>query len=190
MEPVNRPGSGITLIFVYLHAKKRLPPGTPPSIAFCRVRYHCWLMFFRSSLAMLAVVFMLQPASAQIPTAPANLAAKDVADIRNIIIGQIDAFRKDDAEKAFSFAAPELKKIFRTPDVFLYMVRKSYKSVYRPQKFDFRTIQRIDGKVVQPVTVIGPSGVTETALYIMEIQPDGTWRIGACIMAQEPGNDT
>jgi hypothetical protein len=70
------------------------------------------------------------------------------------------------------------------------MVRKSYKSVYRPQKFDFRTIQRIDGKVVQPVTVIGPSGVTETALYIMEIQPDGTWRIGACIMAQEPGNDT
>ena len=147
-------------------------------------------MFFKSSLAMLAVVFMLQPASAQIPTAPANLAAEDVADIRNLIIGQIDAFRKDDAEKAFSFAAPELKKIFRTPDVFLYMVRKSYKSVYRPQKFDFRAIQRIDGKVVQPVTVIGPSGVTETALYIMEIQPDGTWRIGACIMAQEPGNDT
>lgn len=103
-------------------------------------------MFFRSSLAMLAVVFILQPASAQIPTAPGNLAAEDVADIRNIITGQIDAFREDDAEKAFSFAAPELKKIFRTPDVFLYMVRKSYKSVCQPQKTTFGPISVLTGK--------------------------------------------
>ena len=70
------------------------------------------------------------------------------------------------------------------------MVRKSYKSVYRPRTYKFRTIQSIDGKVVQPVTVVGPSGITETALYIMELQPNGSWRIGACIMAQEPGHDT
>lgn len=147
-------------------------------------------MKVKSVLAALAVVFALQPAFAEIPTAPANLATEDVATIRNMIIGQIDAFRKDDAEKAFSFAAPKIRKIFRTPEVFLHMVRKSYQSVYRPQKYEFRTIQRIDGNVVQPVTVVGPSGITETALYIMEIQPDGSWRIGACIMAQEPGQKT
>jgi len=147
-------------------------------------------MKVKSVLAALAVVFALQPALAEIPTAPANLATEDVATIRNMIIGQIDAFRKDDAEKAFSFAAPKIREIFRTPEVFLHMVRKSYQSVYRPQKYEFRTIQRIDGNVVQPVTVVGPSGITETALYIMEIQPDGSWRIGACIMAQEPGQKT
>lgn len=147
-------------------------------------------MKVKSALAALAVVFALQPALAEIPTAPANLATEDVATIRNMIIGQIDAFRKDDAEKAFSFAAPKIREIFRTPEVFLHMVRKSYQSVYRPQNYEFRTIQRIDGNVVQPVTVVGPSGITETALYIMEIQPDGSWRIGACIMAQEPGQKT
>lgn len=159
-------------------------------------------MTSKSALAALAVLFMLQPASAEItpptkapppveiPAAPADLATADVATIRNMIIGQIDAFRKDDAEKAFSFAAPKIREIFRTPEIFLHMVRKSYKSVYRPQTYKFRTIRRIDGKIVQPVTLVGPSGITETALYIMERQPAGDWRIGACIMAQEPGHET
>ncbi len=80
-------------------------------------------MFFRSAILALALVFMLRPTFAEIPTAPANLPAEDVAEIRNMIIGQIDAFRKDDAEKAFSFAAPRIREIFRTPEVFLYMVR-------------------------------------------------------------------
>jgi len=152
-------------------------------------------MFFRSAFAVLAVVLMLQPASAESPgvTPPVGahgVATQDIAEIRNMIIGQIAAFREDDAEKAFSFAAPEIRKIFRTPEMFLYMVRKSYQAVYRPRKYEFRTIRNIDGKVVQPVTIVGPTGVTETALYIMEKQPDGTWRIGACIMAREPGSET
>jgi len=138
---------------------------------------------------------MLQPASGESPVVASpvgapGLAIEDIAEIRNMIIGQIAAFREDDAEKAFSFAAPAIRKIFRTPEMFLYMVRKSYQAVYRPGKYEFRTIRNIDGKVVQPVTIVGPTGVTETALYIMEIQPDGTWRIGACIMAREPGSET
>tara|TARA_R110002072_G_scaffold233588_2_gene391207 strand:+ start:108 stop:551 length:444 start_codon:yes stop_codon:yes gene_type:complete len=147
-------------------------------------------MTVKSILVTLALLFALHPAAAEIPAAPADIATEDVAAIRNMIIGQIDAFRQDDAEKAFSFAAPKIRKIFRTPEIFLHMVRKSYKSVYRPRTYKFRTIRNIDGNVVQPVTVVGPSGITETALYIMEIQPDGSWRIGACIMAQEPGHDT
>lgn len=121
---------------------------------------------------------------------PAELPTEDVADIRNIILRQLNAFRDDDAEKAFSYAAPEIRRIFKTPEMFLHMVRKSYQSVYRPQSFAFKTIKRIDGNIVQPLAVVGPSGVSETALYIMEQQPDGSWKIGACIMAREPGKDT
>lgn len=121
---------------------------------------------------------------------PAELPTEDVADIRNSILRQLNAFRDDDAEKAFSYAAPEIRRIFKTPEMFLHMVRKSYQSVYRPQSFAFKTIKRIDGNIVQPLAVVGPSGVSETALYIMEQQPDGSWKIGACIMAREPGKDT
>ena len=121
---------------------------------------------------------------------PAELPTEDVANIRNIILRQLNAFRDDDAEKAFSYAAPEIRRIFKTPEMFLHMVRKSYQSVYRPQSFAFKTIKRIDGNIAQPLAVVGPSGVSETALYIMEQQPDGSWKIGACIMAREPGKDT
>lgn len=143
--------------------------------------------------AVIAVLltFQVNPVWAKdIPTAPAGLAAEEVAKIRNIIIGQLDAFKADDAEKAFSYAAPNIRRIFRSPEIFLHMVRKSYQSVYRPQSYEFRPMQRIDGNIVQPLSVVGPSGITETALYIMEHQPDGSWKIGACIMAREPGEDT
>jgi len=167
-------------------------------LAFSPCRYHFGFMRLRCAFAALAVACGLQPAAAaplspptpEIPTAPANLPARDIAEIRNIIIGQLDAFKADDAEKAFSFAAPNIRRIFRTPEIFLHMVRKSYQSVYRPQSFEFRPVQRIDGNVVQPLAVVGPSGISETALYVMEAQPDGSWKIGACILAQEPGEDT
>ena len=139
---------------------------------------------------MLAVVFLVQPAYSKILPGPSSLPNTDLAAIRNVIVGQLDAFRHDDAEKAFSFAAPQIKKIFGTPEVFLRMVRESYRAVYRPQTYRFRDVKRINGQLVQPVTVVGPSGNTETALYIMEIQPDGSWRIGGCIMAQKPGDET
>lgn len=151
-------------------------------------------MALRSTLAALVAVVVIAFAGTgtakDIPTAPAGLAAEDVAEIRNIIIDQLNAFKADDAEKAFSYAAPNIRRIFKSPDIFLHMVRKSYQAVYRPRSFEFRPLQRIDGNIVQPLAVVGPSGISETALYIMERQPDGTWKIGACIMAREPGEDT
>lgn len=151
-------------------------------------------MTLKATLAALVAVFLLVQANVtaakDIPTAPAGLAAEDVARIRNNIIGQLNAFKADDAEKAFSYAAPKIRRIFKSPEVFLHMVRKSYQSVYRPRTFEFRPMQRIDGNIVQPLAVVGPSGISETALYIMERQTDGSWKIGACIMAREPGEDT
>ena len=143
------------------------------------------------SLLVVWVALTSPPAHAeQAHIAPAGLEAEDIAEIRNIILGQLSAFREDDAEKAFSYAAPRIRQIFKTPEIFLDMVRKSYQAVYRPKSLEFRPIKRIDGNIVQPLVVVGPSGISETALYIMEEQPDGSWKIGACIMAREPGKDT
>lgn len=134
------------------------------------------------------------PAAPAEPRTPeiedANLPAADLAAIRNVILDQIAAFRDDDAARAFSFSAPSIRQMFGTADVFLQMVRKSYPAVYRPRSHAFRTMQLIEGKIVQPLAVIGPSGVAETALYVMQRQPDGSWKIEACIMAEEPGRDT
>jgi ketosteroid isomerase-like protein len=148
-------------------------------------------MSLKHILAACLLSLFLHPVSAaDIQVAPAILPVEDIADIRNTILAQLDAFKADDAEAAFSYAAPGIREIFKTPEIFLHMVRKSYQAVYRPKSFEFRDLQRIEGRIVQPVAVTGPTGVAETALYVMEEQPNGSWKIGACIMAREPGSDT
>ena len=53
--------------------------------------------------------------------------------------------------------------------------------------YSFDELTRIEGKLVQPVRVIGPDGVPVTALYIMERQSDGNWKIGGCVLTRVPG---
>ena len=121
---------------------------------------------------------------------PPKLTESDVAKIRSVISGQLQAFRSDDARKAFSYAAPTIKEKFKTPKEFLKMVRRYYFPVYRPSDFEFRPIQMVDDKIIQPLAVIGPSGVQEVVLYTLEQQPDHSWKIGGCIMVKGLGEET
>jgi len=112
--------------------------------------------------------------------------AADKAAIRTVVEAQLAAFKQDDASAAFSFASPRIKAIFKDADNFMRMVKQDYQPVYRPKAVSFRNLETIEGNLVQPVLVIGPSGAPVTALYIMEKQDDGSWLIGGCVLAQEP----
>jgi ketosteroid isomerase-like protein len=113
--------------------------------------------------------------------------ADDSAAIHDVIQGQLDAFRRDDGEAAFGFAAPGIQSMFRSPETFLEAVRQGYRPVYRPRKVEFRELKSIDGAVVQQVYVVGPDNEPKLALYIMEQQPDGSWRIAGCVLLDFEG---
>jgi hypothetical protein len=113
------------------------------------------------------------------PSTPAPT-VEERAEIRDIITRQIDAFRMDDAETAFSLAAPGIRRTFITPERFMIMVRAGYQAVYRPRVVEFRDIVSFEDKWVQAVYVVGPDGVPVIALYPMERQADGRWLIGGC----------
>lgn len=106
--------------------------------------------------------------------------AADKADIQAVIGGQIEAFRADDGATAYSFAAPKLQQAFRNPDVFMSMVRSGYQPVYRPRSVIYGRFAAVAGGYAQEVLVVGPDGETYTALYALERQPDGSWRIAGC----------
>ena len=125
--------------------------------------------------------------STDLVSAQAEFGTADVQDIRRVIERQIDAFKRDDATVAYSFAAPRIQQIFPSAEIFMQMVRQGYQPVYRPKSFAFDDPTEIDGKLVQPVQVIGPNGIPVTAIYIMERQPDGSWKIGACMLTRGPG---
>ena len=72
-----------------------------------------------------AVVGASAPASAQ------PVAAADARAARSVVAAQLDAFANDDAQRAFSYAAPAIRTMFGTPERFLAMVRAGYPVVYR-----------------------------------------------------------
>ncbi|MEX0809128.1 MAG: DUF4864 domain-containing protein [Dongiaceae bacterium] len=106
--------------------------------------------------------------------------------IRTVIESQFDAFLADDGARAFSFASPDLQTQFGSPDVFMSMVRTGYAPVYRPQDVEFLDLLEAPGGLVQQVHVIGADGTAVIAHYLMEQQPDGSWRIGGCMLTQAP----
>ncbi|MGE0719566.1 MAG: DUF4864 domain-containing protein [Alphaproteobacteria bacterium] len=128
---------------------------------------------------LLALAFLLASVAMHGGGAAAQTAA-DRAAIEGVIRDQMAAFRRDDAPGAFAFAAPSIRAMFGTPDAFMAMVRGGYQPVYRPRMVEFRELAADGGRIVQRVLVVGPDGVAEVALYEMERQPDGSWRIAGC----------
>lgn len=133
-------------------------------------------MAFRLFALLGLLLTLAAPAGAQ------DVSAADGAAIRDVIQGQVEAFRRDDGEAAFGYASPSIRRQFGTADMFMRMVREGYQPVYRPKVFDFREIVTLHGQITQTVRVVGPDGQLATAYYPMTQLPDGTWRINGCYL--------
>ncbi|MGH8705664.1 MAG: DUF4864 domain-containing protein [Burkholderiales bacterium] len=123
-------------------------------------------------------------------SAQSVLSVADTRAVREVIEAQLDAFRRDDAPRAFSYATAGIRKTFRTPEVFLEMVRTSYAVVYRPQSVQFDPPVVIGGEVVQPVRMTDAEGRAWLALYPMQREASGAWRINGCRLARLAGQET
>lgn len=125
-----------------------------------------------------------------VPAIAENLNDGDSAAIQSVIESQIQAFRADDGEAAYSYAAPSIKRMFPSPDIFMSMVRQGYQPVYRPRSYAFSPTREVNGVIFQEVAVIGPKGQPWTALYTLERQSDGMWKITGCQLFKPKGADT
>ncbi len=111
-------------------------------------------------------------------------AGEDIAAGQSVIQSQEEAFGRDDAAAAYTFAAPSIKSWYRTPETFMSMVRNGYAPVYRHRSFEFGEAIVLDGKIKQQVHIIDADGVAWEALYTLEQQPDGTLKIGSCVLSK------
>jgi hypothetical protein len=109
-------------------------------------------------------------------------AADDVATAQNVIRSQVEAFGRDDAATAYSYAAPAIQGMFAQADIFLSMVQHSYAPVYRHKSFEFGEAEAADGKIAQRVHIVDTDGVPWEALYTLEFEPDGSLKISGCVL--------
>lgn len=101
-----------------------------------------------------------------------------------IIKSQIAAFLKDDASAAYSFASPAIQGKFPNQDLFFEMVKRAYQPVYRPGNFAFGRSKAAGDLIMQEVLITGPDGKDWTAIYQMQKQPDGSYRINGVQIVQ------
>ena len=106
--------------------------------------------------------------------------ADDVATAQGVIRAQEQAFAHDDAAAAYSQAAPAIKEIFPAPDIFMSMVQKGYAPVYRHKSFEFGESKIEGSSVAQRVHIIDANGEAWEALYTLEQQADGSYKITGC----------
>lgn len=118
-------------------------------------------------------------AAAAILATPAAAQSQNAVDAaQSAIAGQIEAFLADDGAAAYGFAAPNIRRMFPSVESFMAMVESGYQPVRRPSSHAFgKTMELGSGILLQEVLLTGPDGKGWKALYRMQLQPDGTWKI-------------
>jgi hypothetical protein len=109
-------------------------------------------------------------------------AGDDVAAAQSVIRSQEQAFGRDDAAAAYSYAAPAIQKLFPQAEIFMFMVQNSYAPVYRHRSFEFGEARTEGSWVAQRVHIIDANGEAWEALYTLELQSDGSFKITGCTL--------
>ena len=143
-------------------------------LIMCNVSF----LFSKSLLVMFIGFFVLK-------TAQAEISKENALAVKRTVQSQLAAFAADDAHLAFSFAAPAIQKLFKTPDNFMTMVQQTYPVVYRPSNILFLKAKVLDSVVVQPVRFWDQGGEVWLAAYNLERQANGRWLITACVLMRD-----
>ncbi len=106
-------------------------------------------------------------------------AASDLANdkAKAVIEAQIEAMAIDDWPKAYSFASPDIRKRFVSPQRFKEMVLKGYKIVYRPRSISFQGVENFGVARGFTFHMIGSDGQAARVVYLMIKDEDEGWRI-------------
>jgi len=102
----------------------------------------------------------------------------EIMAAQGTIEAQLRAFLAGDGALAYSYAAPGVRRIFPSVEAFMRMVESGYVPVQRPRHYSFgKAVETSATSIVQQVMIVGPDGKDYEAVYTLELQPDGIWRI-------------
>lgn len=117
-------------------------------------------------------------------------AGNNLVSARAVIEGQIVAFLNDDVDSAYSFATPRIQRIFPEPRHFVEMIKRDFAPVHRPGNYAFgRALSETDGATIaQELLITGPEGKNWRAVYVLERQDDGKYRISDVRLSKLEGS--
>ncbi|MCK0168108.1 DUF4864 domain-containing protein [Jannaschia sp. S6380] len=113
----------------------------------------------------------------------ASAVQADEGAIRGVIGDQIEAFKADDFDTAFTYAAPNIRGMFGTSENFGTMVRRGYPMVWQPGSVEYLGARDNGATWRQEILITDGAGRLHKLAYLMVETPDG-WKIaGVQILA-------
>lgn len=109
-----------------------------------------------------------------------DITTADAIAIHQVVQSQLDALSNDDAASAFDLATSEKRMLIGSPDNFLRLIREEYNPIYRYQRAIFSRPEVVDGDAAQMVRVTDGYGRVWVAIFWMQQENDGNWRIDGC----------
>ena len=104
------------------------------------------------------------------------VAAQDAEAIEGVIGNQLQACNDRDLQEAWSYASPNIKRLFGNPENFGIMVERGYPMVWDNAEVRFLELLEVNGGQIQKVMIRDSSGNLHTLLYQMIETPRG-WQI-------------
>lgn len=108
------------------------------------------------------------------------------SEIEGTIGSQLEAFKADDFDTAFTFATPSLQRLFQNSQNFERMVTQGYPMVWRPADVRYLDLRPENGAMMQTVEITDAEGRVHLLAYRMESTEAG-WRIGGVQILKAPG---
>lgn len=104
----------------------------------------------------------------------------DAQEIRAVVQSQLDAFAADDAEKAFALSTSSTREQLGNPESFLRLIKEQYTPIYRHRFAIFSMPEIIDGNTLQIVRLTDSDNLVWLAIYRVQQEVDGSWKIDGC----------
>jgi ABC-type transporter MlaC component len=130
------------------------------------------------------VVAALTLLSASLHAQPAG----DAAAAAELVLRQLDAFRRNDYDTAYTFASAEIHRLFDR-QAFEDMVKRGYPEIadsVRARVASTRTAP--NGNVHLVIKIRGANGQQIEALYEM-VHEEGAWKINGVAAQPDPGEE-
>ena len=110
--------------------------------------------------------------------------------IKRTIGDQLTALREGDASRAFSHASSGIRARFGDAPTFLRMVQEGYAALLVARYTEFLEGAAIDGRTIQPLRLVMHDDSVLVALYEMQRDESGAWRIAGCVIAESTVKST
>lgn len=129
-----------------------------------------------SMLAGLALPFLAVAAD--------EITQEDKIAIHTVVQSQLDALAEDDAAAAFALATADSRSRLGDPDTFLRIIKEHFTPIYRHQRALFSTPEMIAGRMLQIVRLTDGDNSVWLAVYQMQREQDGKWKIAGCKLVE------